>query len=374
MYKCSNCGMIEEVFNTKLNKQGICNYCEFWSSKKEFLTDYEKKHILFQERIDVMKGKYEYDALVGLSGGKDSTYVLSKLVCDYGLNVLAITYDNGYLSDWAKSSIKRTVETLDVDHCFYKPSRDIHNYFYRLSIRKLGDPCFACAFAGYFYAIKLCFDKNIPFFIHGRSPYQMYRNLYAESKDLFLPMIMLNHEKHSFEKLKPVYEKVLASMRAYVIKLAGYEKNEINQVLNEFFMPGDLLDSSFVPEFLGYFIYHEYNEMKIKKEIAEKVGWIRSENDYMLGHYDCKIHDVAGYLFKELNNVDILIPDLASMIRLGHINIDEAKELQKISQPTQYALSGSIKTLCKDLSITKKELIKTIEDLKAHGVRKFNSR
>jgi hypothetical protein len=366
--------MIEGVFNTRLNEQNVCNYCEYWSEKKDYLMNYDMHYPLFEERIRKVKGKYDYDALVGLSGGKDSTYVLYKLVEEYGLNVLAMTYENGYLSDWAVNSIKRTVEHLNVDHFFYRPQREIHKSFYNLAIRRLGDPCFACAFAGYFYTIKLCFEKRIPFFVHGRSPYQMFRNLYKENSDLFIPMLMLNYESHSFDRLKPVYQSVLGTMRKYIVDLVDGKYESIKDILNEFFLPEDSLISDFVPEFLAYFIYHPYDENDIKNDITEGVGWMPSEDDYVLGHYDCKIHDAAGYLYKELNGVDVLVPDVASMIRLGHINNDDAKQLFRASQPKKEALKSSIRVLCDDLSIEENELFDSIKELKEIGIGKFDSR
>ena len=94
----------------------------------------------------------------------------------------------------------------------------------------------------------------------------------------------------------------------------------------------------------------------------------------MLGHYDCKIHDAAGYLFKELNGIDVLVPDIASMIRLGHINTDDAKQLLRVSQPKEKSLKDSIRVLCEDLSLSEDELFSRVSELKRLGVSKFASR
>ena len=52
-----------------------------------------------------------------LSGGKDSTYALCRLV-EMGLSVYAFTLDNGYISEQAKANIRRVVDALGVDHEF----------------------------------------------------------------------------------------------------------------------------------------------------------------------------------------------------------------------------------------------------------------
>ena len=48
------------------------------------------------------------------SGGKDSTYVLMRLM-EMGYRVLAYTFDNGYLSEQAFRNIRNITEALGVD-------------------------------------------------------------------------------------------------------------------------------------------------------------------------------------------------------------------------------------------------------------------
>ncbi len=59
------------------------------------------------------KGK-EYDCLVGVSGGVDSTYV-AYLVKQLGLRPLAVHMDNGWNSELAVSNIEKTLNKLNID-------------------------------------------------------------------------------------------------------------------------------------------------------------------------------------------------------------------------------------------------------------------
>lgn len=56
----------------------------------------------------------EYDCLIGVSGGVDSTYV-AWLVKQYGLRPLAIHFDNGWNSELAIKNIERVLRNLDID-------------------------------------------------------------------------------------------------------------------------------------------------------------------------------------------------------------------------------------------------------------------
>ena len=112
MSRCRNCNLLEGKFSVVLNDKGICNYCEYFEQNKQDILNITNREQILARRFQKLKGKYEYDAIVGLSGGKDSTYVLCQMVKKYNLKVLAVTYDNGFLTNFAAESIKNTVEKL----------------------------------------------------------------------------------------------------------------------------------------------------------------------------------------------------------------------------------------------------------------------
>ena len=60
------------------------------------------------------KNKNEYDCIIGLSGGIDSSYVLYKAV-KLGLTPLAVHLDNGWNSELAVDNINRLITKLEVD-------------------------------------------------------------------------------------------------------------------------------------------------------------------------------------------------------------------------------------------------------------------
>lgn len=89
-----------------------------------------------------------YDAVVPLSGGKDSTYVLYLAKKVYGLNVLAYTFDNGFLTPMALRNIKSAVESLDIPHIFHRPSWRIMRKLYRNVLLRTGELCSVCGIGG----------------------------------------------------------------------------------------------------------------------------------------------------------------------------------------------------------------------------------
>ena len=57
----------------------------------------------------------DYNCILGLSGGLDSSYMLHKVVNDYGLKPLVFHVDAGWNSEIAVSNIEKLVEKLNLD-------------------------------------------------------------------------------------------------------------------------------------------------------------------------------------------------------------------------------------------------------------------
>ena len=116
---CSRCLMDETAENINFNLAGHCNFCEqFLSHKKHILDeDAERKQQKLDDLVSEIKsdGKNKpYDCIVGVSGGLDSSMVLSH-ACDLGLRPLAVHMDNGWNSELAQSNIENLIKKLGVD-------------------------------------------------------------------------------------------------------------------------------------------------------------------------------------------------------------------------------------------------------------------
>ena len=95
----------------------------------------------------------KYDCIVMLSGGRDSSYVLLKVVKDYGMKVLAVNYENPFTHPQAKKNITNAVTALGVDLVFIKDRNDRHiktlganvqAWFKNPSPAMIGMVCIAC--------------------------------------------------------------------------------------------------------------------------------------------------------------------------------------------------------------------------------------
>lgn len=118
--RCKRCLLPDSLLGISIDEQGVCNHCRDyernfagWDSIKD------RKAQEFQQLLEKAKSlKRPYDCLVPLSGGKDSTYALYLATKVYKLRTLAVTLDNGYLSDLAKVNINNALVNCDADHFF----------------------------------------------------------------------------------------------------------------------------------------------------------------------------------------------------------------------------------------------------------------
>lgn len=105
---CNRCVMNGSAEELVLDENGVCNFCHIAQKELELA-----KTLTLPE----IKGK-DYDCLIGLSGGVDSSMVLHHAV-KLGLRPLCFSVDNGWQDDKAQENIMRMVETLKVPYYRY---------------------------------------------------------------------------------------------------------------------------------------------------------------------------------------------------------------------------------------------------------------
>lgn len=120
--RCNNCVLDVSVQDILFNEYGKCNYCSYFEKeiKKYWFPNNEGKKIL-DKKIELIKHKYSnrrYHAIIGLSGGLDSSY-LALALKEYDLRILAVHVDAGWNSEIAVNNI-RTI----VNHCNF----DLYTY------------------------------------------------------------------------------------------------------------------------------------------------------------------------------------------------------------------------------------------------------
>ena len=100
---CTQCGLSARHPDARIDDRGVCRICCLYAEVRDDADGYfrglgDLKPVLAKAR-ESSTGKQ--DCLMLLSGGKDSTYALCRLV-DLGFTPLVFTLDNGFISDAPK--------------------------------------------------------------------------------------------------------------------------------------------------------------------------------------------------------------------------------------------------------------------------------
>ncbi|MFC2082671.1 hypothetical protein ACFLSG_01340 [Candidatus Bipolaricaulota bacterium] len=351
---CQRCLLPVGVSNIRLDASGVCTICRTWDEQEAFYSDFEQHQPILGQRLEQSRGRFHYDASVGMSGGKDSAYVLHRMTSAYAANVLAITFDNGFLTEYAWRNIEAITTASGVDHLVYRPDWGAMSEFYRATLRKLGDPCVACSIGGYILSVRGCNDLRIPRFVHGRSPMQMFRDLHPKSKDPGLGVIRANLSDYDAATLRRYYQRLIR--RIQLLLLYTVRSRTMRVRINRELFGAGLAGEAVVPEFLAFFLFEPYDEEAIKQHLESiDSGYQRPPNDAVLGHGDCLLHDVSAHLYQLKHGVNRVLPDVAAMLRQGAISADEVPDILAANTPSGEDIEISTKHLLERLDMKRDE-------------------
>ncbi len=324
--QCEKCVNDSTVKNIKFNENGLCSFCEAYQQIEEKIHDYNYLEKLFISKLHLGEGNYKYDVALGFSGGKDSTYVLYKLVKTYNLKVIAYTLDNGFLTEEAKRKIDSIVKYLNVEHEYVVYDQEILKRIYHRIVGKFLSPCLACSFLGYAAMINYASKVNARVGMHGRSIYQMLRGFDGTNNDIFAPFILNGLKKTSEEELNNFYNSLLEKIGKLVDKKL---ESEIKKIV--------LIDSlkNGYREFISYFLYHPYDKDEIINFLEKNTPWrVESEEE----HFDCSIHNGALYLKDLIQKRSHLMPEYSVMIREKKLKKEEALNILEKRVPKEKAI------------------------------------
>ena len=136
---CNQCVMNNRIDkNITFDSSGKCNHCIKYSKFLSYRTSNERDLQIIIKKIKNRGKNKQYDCIIGVSGGVDSTYLAYLAKQKYGLRPLAIHFDNGWNSELAVNNIEKTLKKLNIDlHTYvvdWNEFRDIQLSFLKASV------------------------------------------------------------------------------------------------------------------------------------------------------------------------------------------------------------------------------------------------
>lgn len=145
---CTNCVMDTSDADISFDASGLCDHCRGFKEHVEpnWFPNAEGER-RFAAVVDKIKsdGKgRDFDCILGMSGGLDSSYLLHRAVKDFGLRPLVFHVDGGWNTDIAVSNIQSLVDGLGLDLYTevinWKEMRDFQLAFFKSGVPHIDIP------------------------------------------------------------------------------------------------------------------------------------------------------------------------------------------------------------------------------------------
>lgn len=134
---CKRCVMPHTKPDLRLDADGVCNACRSFDSRLE--VDWAQRRAELLE----ITGRYRsqdgsnWDCIVPVSGGKDSTYQVVRML-QLGLNPLCVTATTCDLSAIGRKNIQN-IKNLGVDYVEFSPNPVVRRKLNRIGLGEVGD-------------------------------------------------------------------------------------------------------------------------------------------------------------------------------------------------------------------------------------------
>lgn len=352
--RCQRCILPTSLPSVKLDKTGICNHCRDyekilvnWQKTKE--TRSRELHEIF---ANAKKKNRRYDVLIPLSGGKDSVYSLYACSKIFGMKCLAITFDNGYVSQHAKDNIVRSVDACDADHMTFRISRPTQLMLYRTYLARCGSFCAACM-RGIGESIEIpCRTFNIPLVVLG-----------GGSRVIYLSML-----KELFQGGDTwVFSKVAVSNPAIKEAARLGAASRYARLPNLYFLVERKLRHLRGPKVINIYDYMDVVRTEVLNIIKQEIGWQQARDEFE--HTDCLLHQLVGYIhalrFPELSHHTVYY---SGQIRFGELTREEALKLEEEFLKNSQ-VPKEIDEFIKDIGISREEFERYASDWRS--IEKF---
>ena len=306
---CKNCVLDSQTPGITINPDtGICQFCEqFTPLSKDQLEQYRiQMDTLFKSPA----AGGQFDVIFALSGGMDSSYMLYRLKKEYPrLNILAVQFDNGFISDIAlKNAQKFCTMTKSTYLRLVLDQHTLQDTFHKAAVSTNAYPGFAKYRASDICntCISIVKQKIIETALIKKSPYIVFAFSPGQTDTPFVTLT-----RPFLKWMRKIFDGQLKAMGVH-------ERNRY--LIDE----TSLQSGSSQPDLtiIHPFLIWGYDKQKIKKECV-KLGWIEPEL-HDRNSSNCLLNAFAIHNHREKYHIHSYAYDLAALVRQGYMKRAEA--------------------------------------------------
>jgi N-acetyl sugar amidotransferase len=332
---CTNCVMDTTDSNIVFDDHGVCDHCNTFKNQIEpFWHTDDRGHKQLEELVYKIKkegnGK-DFDCMMGMSGGIDSSFLLYKMVTEFGLRPLVFHVDAGWNSQIAVNNIERLVDGLGLDLYTevinWEEMKDLQLAFFKSGVPHIDVPQDHAFFATmYKFASKY---KIKTILTGGNYSTECVRN----------PLEWMYYQSDSIQ-LKDIY------------------KNHGTGKLSEYPVTNILWHKIWLPYFKGIKLYRPldfipYDKDEAMQTLVDKFGYQK----YPQKHFESRFtRFYEGFWLTERFNYDTRKVQYSSLILTNQMTREEAIDKLKTSVYTEDQIKEDFEFVSNKLGIKTEEL------------------
>ncbi|MBS1635471.1 MAG: N-acetyl sugar amidotransferase [Bacteroidetes bacterium] len=303
---CNRCILTsKDVEAIYFDQYGICNYCRYYDTVTQKLGSWNKRQDFIRHKVEEIKKNgqgHDYDCILGVSGGTDSSY-LAYWAHQQGLRPLVVHFDNGWNSELAVENIQRICDKLGFSLQTYvinwEEFKQLQLAYLRagvIDIEALTDH------AIYATIYKIASKYKIRYTLSG----------FNYATEAIMPKGWV-FDKTDFTNIRDINEK--------------YGKAKIKSFPHITFLKKFWFSIFLKIESIQVLNYIDYHKEQAKDVLKKELGW----RDYGGKHYESIFTKFyQAYILPTKFHVDKRKAHLSTLICSGQITKSEAKlELQK---------------------------------------------
>jgi N-acetyl sugar amidotransferase len=300
---CTRCVMDTSDPDISFDASGICSNCREHERRLAAMAQPSEERASQLARRTRSRSRTEYDCLIGLSGGVDSSYVALRAV-DLGLRPLAIHVDNGWNSESAVHNIERLLETLDLDlvtHVIdWEEFRDLQLAYVRagvVDIEALTDHAITA------HGLRVAREKRIRVILTGN-------NVRTEG---LMPRAWY-HTKSDLTNVRDI-SRMHGGPPPRSLPMTGVLRHLSSRYLGQ-------------PRTVNLLDHIDYDKARAKAELQDRVGW----RDYGGKHYESVFtRFYQAHILPEKFGIDKRRAHLSALVVTAQIDRNGA--LAKLDEP-----------------------------------------
>lgn len=181
---CRRCIMPETKPDLFIDTEGVCSACRSFELRNEVAWDARKRELESVLSRYRSKDGNNYDCIVPVSGGKDSTFQVLRML-ELGMNPLCVTATTDYLSDLGRRNIEN-LRKRGVDYIEITTNPVVRRTINRLALTQVGDISWPEHVTIFTIPIRIAVQLNIPLIIWGENPQNEYGGPAAASDNSVL--------------------------------------------------------------------------------------------------------------------------------------------------------------------------------------------